>query len=282
MQDNNPAQPSKWGDLGVRTLSAVVLIPVALAAVWAGGTWFVLLVAIMGVLTAYEWTTIAHAGSEPQFALHAASALAGAVLTMGYGPGLAVVAIAILWVMSAVVAARQQAAGTKWQFLGVPYAGLPAAALVLLRGDPAFGLAAIVWVLVIVWSADVLAYFAGRIIGGPKLAPVLSPKKTWAGLGGAVCGSAVASTIFLSFAGTGGIIPLALVAGGLALVEQAGDIFESALKRHFGIKDSGCLIPGHGGVMDRIDGLVAVAAVAAVIGIVRGGGAATGAGLLAW
>jgi phosphatidate cytidylyltransferase len=136
--------------------------------------------------------------------------------------------------------------------------------------------------MVTVWSADSLAYFAGRIIGGPKLAPVISPKKTWAGLGGAVAGSALASLAFALIAGLPGLFLLAFLAGLLAIVEQAGDLFKSAMKRHYGVKDSGRLIPGHGGVIDRVDGLVAVAMAAALIGLSRGGMEATGAGLLVW
>jgi phosphatidate cytidylyltransferase len=155
-------------------------------------------------------------------------------------------------------------------------------ALVLLRSDPANGLSAIVWVMVTVWSADTLAYFAGRIIGGPKLAPRISPKKTWAGLGGAIAGSALASLIFCAFAGYSGMLALAVIAGLLAVVEQAGDLFKSAWKRFHGVKDSGDLIPGHGGVIDRVDGLVAVATAAAIIGWLRGGIEATATGLLVW
>jgi len=113
--------------------------------------------------------------------------------------------------------------------------------------------------MVSVWVADSLAYFAGRIIGGPKLAPRVSPKKTWAGLGGAMVGSALAAAAVGLWLGLPGVAVLALLAAVLAIVEQAGDLFKSAMKRHYGVKDSGRLIPGHGGVIDRVDGLVAVA-----------------------
>ena len=207
---------------------------------------------------------------------------AGALLPLEVGIWGSLAAIAVLWAISAGFARYQDPAGAKWRYLGVPYVSLPAIALVLLRNDQVYGIAAIIWIMVTVWSADSLAYFAGRIIGGPKLAPVISPKKTWAGLGGAVAGSALASLAFALIAGLPGLFLLAFLAGLLAIVEQAGDLFKSAMKRHYGVKDSGRLIPGHGGVIDRVDGLVAVAMAAALIGLSRGGMEATGAGLLVW
>lgn len=276
-----PSQP-KWADLGVRFISAVVLIPAVIADVWAGGIWFYLFTALLCVLMANEWVTIVHQQDQRQFALHAAAAMAGALLPLEVGISGSLLAIGLLWTLSMVLAYVRERGGSVWRYLGVPYVSLPAIALVLLRNDQDYGVAAIVWVMVTVWSADSLAYFAGRIIGGPKLAPAISPKKTWAGLGGAVAGSAIASVCFALVLGLPGLAILAALAGFLALVEQGGDLFKSAMKRHYGVKDSGRLIPGHGGVIDRVDGLVAVAAVAALIGLLRGGIDATGAGLLAW
>lgn len=282
MAETTPQPSAKWGDLGVRALSAAVLIPAVIADVWVGGIWFNLVIALLAVLMAQEWTVICHRQDSAQFALHAAGAMCGALLPLETGMAGALAAIAVLWLISAGIAYAQEPGGAKWRYLGVPYVSLPAIALVLLRNDPDYGTAAIIWVMVTVWSADTLAYFAGRIIGGPKLAPVLSPKKTWAGLGGAMAGSALASIIFALVAGLPGLVMLALLAGALAIVEQAGDLFKSAMKRHHGVKDSGRLIPGHGGVIDRVDGLAAVATVAALIGLIRSGFEATGAGLLLW
>lgn len=277
-----PQAPAKWADLGVRTLSAAVLIPVALLDVWVGGIWFNLLVALVAVLIAHEWTVMAHGRSSAQFALHAAAALCGALLPVAIGIWGAAIAVCVLWLLSALAASFQAGPRSMWTYLGVPYAGFPAMALVLLRADPDYGVLAILWILATVWAADTLAYFAGRTIGGPKLAPVISPKKTWAGLGGAMAGSAAAAVIFAVAAGLPAIAMLALLAGVLAVVEQAGDLFKSALKRYHGVKDSGDLIPGHGGVIDRVDGLLAVAVAAATIGLLRGGMESTGRGLLLW
>ncbi|MBC8038085.1 MAG: phosphatidate cytidylyltransferase [Rhizobiales bacterium] len=273
---------AKWGDLGVRLLSAAVLIPAVLINVWVGGLWFSLLVALLGVLMALEWTNMAHQRDPLQFALHAAAALCGAFLPLPIGIAGAAAAIGVLWALSAAVAWFQDRQGAAWQYLGIPYVGVPAIAFVLLRSDATHGISAILWVLVIVWAADTLAYFGGKLIGGPKLAPIISPKKTWAGLGGAVAGGAVASAIFAALTGLGAVTILSLLAGLLALAAQGGDLFKSALKRHCGVKDSGRLIPGHGGVIDRVDGLVAVAMVAALIGAARSGPGATGTGLLLW
>jgi phosphatidate cytidylyltransferase len=174
------------------------------------------------------------------------------------------------------------AVSSKWSYLGICYVGFPALAFTLLRNDPGFGFAAILWIFLIVWAADSLAYFAGRTIGGPKLAPMISPKKTWAGLGGAVAGSTLVSSIFAYTFHLNGILALAILAGCLAVVEQAGDLFESSLKRFHGVKDSGALIPGHGGVIDRVDGLIAVAVTAALIGLLHGQGVSAARGLLQW
>ncbi len=125
------------------------------------------------------------------------------------------------------------------------------------------------FLLLLVWSADTFAYFSGRIIGGPKLAPKISPKKTWAGMGGAAAGAAVVAAGFLLCGKASGIAPFVVFAVALAIVEQAGDILESALKRAHDIKDSGNLIPGHGGMLDRTDGLMAVFAAAALVGSLR-------------
>jgi phosphatidate cytidylyltransferase len=274
--------PAKWADLGLRAGSAAVLIPAVLLDVWFGGIWFELFVALLCVLMAQEWVALSHRDDPRQFALHAASAMAGALVPLHSGLWSAVGAVAVLTGLSLLLAALQGGLGSRWAWLGVPYVGLPAIALVVLRADPDWGFLAIIWIMLIVWSADTLAYFAGRIIGGPKLAPVLSPKKTWAGLGGAVAGSAIASWLVGYFAGLPSLVPLALLAGGLAVVEQGGDLFKSAWKRHFGVKDSGRLIPGHGGVIDRVDGLVAVAMAAALIGLARGLAVGPAHGLLSW
>jgi phosphatidate cytidylyltransferase len=251
---------SKWSDLLVRVASAVVLVPVALAAVWYGGYWYSVFVILLGIMLAREWTNIVHGGDEKQFLLHAAGALLAATISVPEYPFLVVPIIA-----SIALAVFVQKKKSLWSMIGVAYVALPILALTLLRSDGNWGLQAIVWCMVIVWAADTVAYFAGRMIGGPKLAPILSPKKTWAGLGGAIVGAAAASVAFSVYFNFS-IMPLAAIAAQFAVVEQAGDIFESALKRHHNVKDSGNLIPGHGGVLDRVDGLLAVVLIACLLG----------------
>ena len=272
---------SRWRDLGVRSATAAVMIPLAILVTWAGGPLFVAVIACGGVVMAYEWCRMVHAGAPIQLLLHGATAL----LAAGAGAGLVPWPVLILGLSAGWVASLAMAASagglSRWAMAGLPYVALPVLALGLLRqGD--VGLLAVVWVLLSVWTADTGAYFAGRIIGGPKLAPEISPKKTWAGLGGAVGGAMLASlTVWL----TAGLASpgMALVLGGVVgFFEQMGDLFESAAKRRFGRKDSGTLIPGHGGILDRVDGLIAASVLAAVIGAVHAGVTSTAQGLLQW
>jgi phosphatidate cytidylyltransferase len=274
------AGSAKWRDLGLRSLSAVVLIPAVLAASWAGGVWFTWLVAVLGVCIAYEWTDIVHGRDPTQFALHAAAAISGALLPLTAGLIAALVVLAALAGLAIIleIACRRL---SLWGSLGIAYVGLPASALVVLRADPDFGIKAIVWLLAVVWATDTAAYFAGRLIGGPKLAPAISPHKTWAGALGALAGSALAGAIG-AYLLTGAIVAPVLLALVLSIVAQAGDLFKSALKRKYGVKDSGRLIPGHGGIIDRVDGIVAAAVAAVIIGLLRAGPEMAGRGLLAW
>jgi len=280
-QDRTERVPPKWQDLGIRTLSAAVLMPVVLVDIWLGGAWYEIFVLLIGVLIAREWVRLAHEDSDLQLALHVLAVLAAGVLPFGPGFLAALGLVAIVWAISmALSIAAGRNAG--WAYLGVPYAAAATTALMVLGADPRFGSLAVVWLLAVVWAADSLAYFAGRTIGGPKLAPVLSPKKTWAGLGGAVAGGILAGIIVGAAAGLGSLPVLGLIGGLLAAIGQAGDLFKSALKRFYGVKDAGRLIPGHGGVLDRVDGLVAAAMAGAVIGGLHSGLTAAGTGLLNW
>lgn len=158
-----------------------------------------------------------------------------------------------------------------WGLGGVIYAAALYYSVLALRQDPLYGLHAILFLFAVVWGADIGAYFAGRTLGGPKLAPRISPKKTWSGFVGGLVTAALAGALLLKVMGVSpGLwhIGLALV---LAVGSALGDLFESGFKRHFGVKDSGTLIPGHGGFLDRLDGFVVAAVLAAIIGIARGG-----------
>jgi phosphatidate cytidylyltransferase len=279
--DGGSSQSPKWQDLGVRTLSAAVLMPVVLVDIWLGGVWFEVFVLLIGVLIAREWVRLALADEDLQFGLHALAVLAAGVLPFATGFMMTLAVVAVIWLISAAVA-RRTSRGAIWPHLGIPYAAGSTMALMILGNDVACGPLAIVWLLAIVWAADSLAYFSGRIIGGPRLAPSISPKKTWAGMAGAVVGGVIASLAVAVLAGLDSRVFLAVLGGLLAIVEQGGDLFKSALKRFYGVKDAGRLIPGHGGIMDRVDGLVAAAMAGAIIGTLHSGSGAAGAGLLHW
>jgi len=152
----------------------------------------------------------------------------------------------------------------------------------LLRRDPEFGLLAILFLFAVVWSTDILGYFVGRAVGGPRLAPPISPKKTWSGACGGALGALAAGLTVVYIAGNTALLPVAGVALALSIASQAGDLFESAVKRRFGVKDAGHMIPGHGGLMDRLDGFIAASGMAALVGIMRGGADASARGLLLW
>jgi phosphatidate cytidylyltransferase len=170
---------------------------------------------------------------------------------------------------------------TGWVALGVIYAAAALIASVVVRLDPVWGFAALIFILLVVWMTDIGGYFAGRGIGGPKLWPRVSPKKTWAGaIGGWVLSLAVAAGF--AWYGVGRLVPLLVLATVLTIVSQLGDLFESAVKRKFGVKDSSHIIPGHGGLLDRLDGYVFAVVAAALIGFLRGGADGVGRGLMVW
>jgi phosphatidate cytidylyltransferase len=277
-----PAEPHKWRDLSVRVASAAVLIPIVLALTWLGSVWYALLVAAMAVFMAIEWARLVHGFSPVQLALHIAAGLAASLLPFTVGLRPALWCIGLAWGASLVHRGLTAREHDWWSVLGVPYVAFSALAVILLRNDESFGIMAVYWLLFVVWGADTLAYFAGRRIGGPKLLPAISPRKTWAGLAGAIVGGILCSILFALAVDLEGILWLAGVGALLALIEQAGDLFESALKRKAGVKDSGALIPGHGGMLDRVDGLVAAAMTAALIGGFRSGFPTPAAGVLVW
>ncbi len=263
----SPDQPqsAKWRDLGIRTLSSAILVPAVLLDVWLGDIWFHLLVALLAVMMAHEWSNIVHDRNSAQFALHGAGALCGAFLTVALDWPATLLVLAVISFVSIALAVLQKRKMCLWVLVGVPYVGLPAMAFVILRGQTHAGMLTIMWLFAVVWAADICAYFAGRLIGGAKLAPRVSPKKTWAGLWGAVVGGLVAGLGMGYWAGSANVLVLPVLGAVLAIVEQLGDLFESALKRHYGVKDSGRLIPGHGGILDRVDGLVAATVCLAAI-----------------
>ncbi len=239
----------------------------ALAAVWFGRPWFDLLVVAGAGVLAWEWGLVLAVPFVPGglLALVATgAALAAAALGGGMVPALALAAGGMLLVAAAV----RVLGGERplWQAAGVPYVALPALALTWLRSDAPDGRLLVIWVFLVVWATDVGAYAAGRGIGGVRLAPRLSPKKTWAGLaGGVAAGAAAGAAVFALLPGGAAPGPGAAAAALLAVAAQGGDLLESVIKRRFERKDSSALIPGHGGLFDRVDGLLVAAPLAALV-----------------
>ncbi len=188
-------------------------------------------------------------------------------------------ALIIAWEWIKLVASAREP--TPWRIAGVIYAGVAFIAPVLLRADARSGFVALVYLFAIVWMTDIMGYTVGRVIGGPKLWRAVSPNKTWSGALGGMAGALAAGLVIAAWLSLA-LLPIAILSVILSMVAQAGDLFESAVKRRFGAKDTSHLIPGHGGLMDRLDGFIAAALLAAVIGITRGGFAAAANGLLVW
>lgn len=258
--------------LGTRTLSALVLAPPALAAAWAGGTAFAVLAAIAAAIMCWEWHGMVRRGFGWSGRLAAGCSALACLLAMAL-PLWAVAVVAAGALASAVLA--DTAAARLWTAAGALYAGLPSVALVWLRGGVA-GREVLFWLLLTVWATDIGAYGFGRMIGGPLLAPAVSPKKTWAGLLGGMVSAAAVGAAFAAIAGTGDPPMVAAGSALLAVVAQSGDLLESWVKRRWGVKDASNIIPGHGGVLDRVDGLLAAGAAVAAVTL------ATGAEVLSW
>jgi phosphatidate cytidylyltransferase len=270
---------SRWGDLSRRVKTAVVLLAVSLFCVFAGGTPFLLLVGAACIALSVEWTTLCRAGAH----FHGVSAICMSVVIVtacvaagNGGPGIGLLLLlcgtigGVIWAGSD---GRESGRNRYTYAMGFPYLGFAAVALPWLRADPTVGLANTLFVLCIVWASDAGAYLVGRLVGGPKLAPGVSVGKTWSGAIGGLMSAAFAGLSVAASVSQGFSAPHVIGLGiGLGMVSQLGDLLESALKRHFGVKDSGRIIPGHGGVLDRIDALLAVAPVAALLALTVGRG----------
>jgi phosphatidate cytidylyltransferase len=267
-------------ELALRIASGLVLAPLAVALAYVGGWPFAVFWGLAALLVFAEWTALVSETDRRAVLMAGAGALIIALALAGAGRMLAAVIVVVIGALGA--AALAPATRRLWAAAGVPYAGAIGIAPVALRADDDYGFLAIVFLFVAVWATDIAAYFAGRALGGPKLMPRVSPKKTWSGALGGAAAAVIGALVVAKIAGLAGALALAGLALALSIVAQAGDLFESFLKRRFGAKDSGQLIPGHGGLMDRLDGFVAAAVLAAVIGLLRGGPLAPGRGLLVW
>jgi phosphatidate cytidylyltransferase len=261
-----------------RVMAAVVLAPLAVAAAYAGGWLWAALVTLATVGLYVEWLTVV--GEARQMRVVAsgavALALAGFCLAIGH-----IEASLLLLALGFVAVAWLAPERRVWVTTGFGYAAAAEVASVLVRLDQIYGFVALMLILLVVWVTDIGGYFAGRGIGGPKLWPRVSPKKTWAGAIGGFAASLAVAGGFAAF-GLGKTGPLLLLGAVLSMASQLGDLFESAVKRRFGVKDSSHIIPGHGGLLDRLDGFVAAVVLAAIFGFLRGGVDGVGRGLMVW
>jgi phosphatidate cytidylyltransferase len=271
---------SRGGELALRVCSALVLVPLAIGTAYLGGWLFAVFwgLAAMGVL--WEWTSLVAKSDQRTVVMTGGASIALAVMLVATGHLLA--AVIVLAISTLGVASLAPAKWRSWIAAGVPYAGALGGAPIVLRSGGEDGFLAVIFLFAVVWTTDIVAYFTGRTVGGPKLMPQVSPKKTWSGAIGGTLAAVVVAVVLAKVAALTGLFAIAMLAIILSICAQGGDMFESFLKRRFGAKDSGHLIPGHGGLMDRLDGFVTASVVAALIGLLRGGFEAPGRGLLVW
>ncbi|MCC7260672.1 MAG: phosphatidate cytidylyltransferase [Alphaproteobacteria bacterium] len=269
---NTPQAKPQLSNLRLRVLSALVLGPLVLGAVYLGGVAFDILMLLAATLMIHEWCKMT---AVPDLlptsfvtltvvALVAYGDLADAFTIFAFGA----------FVLYGLALARKHS--PVWPVLGMVYVVLPIASLLLLRNYFPQGMTLVFWLFAAVWATDIGGYAAGKTLGGPKLAPSISPSKTWSGLLGGMVLAAIAGAVFAPYLGGMSMIVWAGVSAGMAVVAQLGDLLESKIKRMFNVKDSGSLIPGHGGLLDRVDGIVTVAPLV-LIAMTKHGGA-----LLVW
>jgi phosphatidate cytidylyltransferase len=270
-----PAQP-KTGALRLRILSALVLAPLPIIAIWFGEPFLSILTVAAAVVMAWEWGRLCNGGSTGRAGAVLIAAVAIGVLTAplsGFAAGMSLVLAGSVIVWR--IARHDRANAPLWLAAGTLWVALPCIILLWLVRSGGAGRGTLLWVFAVVWATDIGAYAVGRRVGGPLLAPRWSPRKTWAGLIGGVLCAALAGWATAGVVGTTAVLPLVLVSAGLAIVEQFGDLAESVAKRRFGVKDASGLIPGHGGLLDRLDGLLAVIPAVALLTLFGGGSVLT-------
>lgn len=255
-----------FSDLLPRTIAGLVLGVVTLAAAWFGGLWFAVLMALAAGAMIWELRRMVDAPSGGAAWLVIVLTAAAVVVTE-----LSLLRFGLLTILGAVLAAIWLDGRKRgWTVPAIAWIGISMACVDALRADPSYGFEAVLWLFLTVIATDVGGYFGGRVVGGPKLWPRVSPKKTWAGLVTGMACAAIAGSLFArwttgTFAGE-----VMIVSALIAVVSQGGDLLESVVKRRFDAKDASRLIPGHGGVLDRLDGLMAAALVCGAITFARG------------
>lgn len=257
----------------LRLLSASILAPVFLAVVILGGASYAGLVALMMAVGLYEWLRLVDPAAPvpDRYVMHA-SLLAAIILAAAGMPNLGLIVVVMASVAFYAHRSNIDPVPAFWFALGLPYMAVSGIALIYLRAMPVIGASITLYLLAVVWGMDIGAYVVGRLVGGPKLAPEISPNKTWSGFIGGMVSAAVLSLLVLLFSGAHSVFTGLVVALVLAAAAQGGDLFKSFFKRRAGVKDCGNLIPGHGGVLDRIDGLVFSALILAFLQAIFGAG----------
>jgi phosphatidate cytidylyltransferase len=256
------------------------MVPLALGAAHYGNLIFLAFWTIAALIVLWEWDAMVCAHDKnPVFTISSITIVGSSLLWAIDRPMPALILISLGALGVATLASKIRRA---WCVAGLLYTGALMIAPVALRSDPTFGLSAILFLFAVVWLTDIGAYIAGRGLGGPKLMPHVSPNKTWTGAIGGLVAGVCGGIAVAKFAGIGNLAAIGLVGFVLSIISQAGDLAESAIKRKFNVKDASWIIPGHGGLMDRLDGFVVVSIAAVLIGLVRGGVAAPGRGLLEW
>jgi len=267
----------------LRIASAAVLAPIAIGFAYIGGWLFLALCAAAAARILWEWTRLVADHPDRRVLLPGFAALIAALFLTGFDEPAAAAATIVIGAALAggtLMAPARNSVG--WAVGGIFYAGIAFLGPAVLRRDPTLGFTAVLFVALTVWATDICAYAAGRAIGGPLLWPEISPHKTWAGAMGGVLGGVAAGTMVAYASGIGMLAAIGVIALLLSLLTQVGDLFESAVKRRFGAKDASYLIPGHGGLMDRLDGFLVAGFAGLLIGLIRAGIAAPAQGLLVW
>ena len=282
MTESESASKTTVGQEGrnllLRIVAALVMAPLAIAIAYAGGWLWTGLVTAAAIGLYVEWLAVIGMRTLRLVVLGVLILLGVGLVDAGHITATYIFGLVALGILAVAIVSSDRRG---WATIGIAYALAASIASSAVRLDQAWGFAALMLVLLVVWATDIGGYFAGRLIGGPKLWPRVSPKKTWAGaIGGFVASLGVAGG-FAAF-DLGKTAPLLGLGAILSIASQIGDLFESAVKRRFGVKDSSHIIPGHGGLMDRLDGFVAAIVLAAIFGFLRGGADGVGRGLMVW
>lgn len=264
----------------LRVVSSLVLAPLAFGAAYAGGLVFLAFWTIAALIVLWEWDALVCTHDRYTVFTIGSVAIIGTGLLWAIDrsvPALVLISLGLFGVASLAARIRRS-----WCVIGLLYTGILLIAPVVLREDQTHGFFAILFLFAVVWTTDITAYLVGRALGGPKLIPQVSPNKTWAGALGGLIGGVVGGVAVAKFIAIENLATIGLIACGLSIVSQIGDMIESAIKRQFNAKDTSWLIPGHGGLMDRLDGFLTASAMAVLIGLLHGGFVAPGRGLLVW